>query len=46
MNFGDKLLLRGEECKTLVNLNFLKNDKTVNYCNNTGYKPENFLDLG
>ena len=24
VNFGDKILLRGEECKTRVNLNFFK----------------------
>ena len=25
VNFGDKILLKGEECKTQVNLNFSKN---------------------
>ena len=24
VNFGDEILLRGEECKTRVNLNFLE----------------------
>ena len=25
VNFGDEILLRGEECKTRVNLNFFEN---------------------
>ena len=29
MNFGDKILLRGEECKTREKFNFLKKGKTV-----------------
>ena len=36
VNFGDEILLRGEECKTLVNLNFSKKqDETVNCCYST-----------
>ena len=27
VNFGDEILLRGEECKTRVNLNFSKKKK-------------------
>ena len=28
-NFGDKILLRGEECKTMEKFNFSKKGKTV-----------------
>ena len=45
VNFGDEIRLRGEECKTRVNLNFLKNGKTVNYYYSTSCKAEIFLDL-
>ena len=27
VNFEDKILLRGEECKTRVNLNFFENEQ-------------------
>ena len=30
VNFRDEILLRGEECKTRVNLKFSKNGKTIN----------------
>ena len=47
VNFGDEIILRGKECKTLVNLNFFsRNGKTVNCRYSTGYKPGIFLDLG
>ena len=46
VNFGDEILLRGEECKTRVNEFFSKKGKTVNYHYGIGCKPENFLGLG
>ena len=39
--FQDEILLRGEECKTRGNSNFLKNGKMV-----ISVKILNFLDLG
>ena len=45
VNFGDENILRGEECKTRVNLNFYKIGKTVNCLYSTGCKHEKFLDL-
>ena len=42
MNFKDEILLRGEECKTRVNLNFSEKGKTVNCCYSIGYRPEIF----
>ena len=42
VNFGDEILLRGEECKTRVNLNFFENAKMVNCCNSTGLQTLNF----
>ena len=45
--FRDEILLRGEECKTRVNLNFFfKKGKTVNCRNSTSCKPGIFLDIG
>ena len=43
VNFGDEIMLRGEECKTRVNLNFSEKGKTVNYRYNTSCKPRIFL---
>ena len=45
VNFRDEILLRGEECKTRVNLNFFGKGKTVNYRYNTSCKHGIFLDL-
>ena len=46
VDFGDEILLRGEECKTREKKSiFLKNGKTVICRYNTGGKSENFLDL-
>ena len=43
VNFGDEILLRGEECKTQVNLSFSKkNGKTVNCCYSIGCRHEIF----
>ena len=42
MEFRDEILLRGEECKTLENPNFLRKGKTVISVK----KSKNFLDLG
>ena len=46
VNFEDKILLRGKECKTRVNLNFFENGKTINCHYGTGYKPEIFYISG
>ena len=45
VNFGDEILLREEECKTRVNLNFFEKNKMVNCSYSTSCKPENFQDL-
>ena len=46
VNFGDKILLRGKEYKTRVNLNFFKkNGKIVNCHYSIGCELEIFLDL-
>ena len=46
VDFGDEILLRGEECKTREKKSiFLKNGKTVICRYNTGGKSENFLNL-
>ena len=44
VNFEDEILLRREECKTQVNLNFFK--KNINCRYGTGYKLEIFLGFG
>ena len=46
VNFRDEILLKGEECKTQVNLNFFEKGKMVNCHYSTSFKPEIFLDLG
>ena len=47
VNFRDEILLRGEQCKTRVNLNFFeKKSKMVNCRYSIGCNPEIFLDLG
>ena len=44
VNFGAKILLRGEECKTRVNLNFFKKwKKIVNFRYSKCYKPGIFF---
>ena len=43
VNFGNKILLRGEECKTQANLIFFsKNGKMINCRYSTGCRPEIF----
>ena len=39
VNFDNEILLRGEECKTWVNLNFSEKGKMVNFFYNTGCRP-------
>ena len=46
VNFGDEILLRGEECKTRVNLNFSEKSQNGKLLLQSGCKPEIFLDLG
>ena len=46
LNFEDEIMLRGEECKTRVNLNFSEKGKMVNCRYSTDCKLEIFLDLG
>ena len=44
VNFGDVILLRGEECENSGKFEiYFRN--TVNYCYSIGCKPENSLDL-
>ena len=42
VNFGDKIILRGEECKTEVNLNFSEKGQNSKLLLSTGCRPEIF----
>ena len=45
VNFGDEIMLRGEECKTWENLKFLKNGKNSKIAGMAQGSLENSLDL-
>ena len=44
--FQDEILLRGEECKTRVNLNFSEKGQNSKLSLQISYKPGIFLDIG
>ena len=46
VNFGDEILLRGEECKTREDFNFLKNGKNSKIVEMGQGSLKIFLDLG
>ena len=45
VNFGDEIMLRGEECKTRENIIFLKNGKNSKISEMVHGSLEFFLDL-